>query len=660
MRYTDLQILKEKAESENQAIAARIALKHKKEGTRPKAGTASAEMVKMSKGDLEDFTKAKKGAPKKKTQAKESTQLIESTGTTKITIGDKTYEVGNDLVKQNGVYAIFSGNSARAYAEANGYVVPPKAVLEQVYAQGTQLEMPTRPNNPTDTDAEAHHEQILEQNGSIPSGLVYGHKKEICEGAGTRLFGGIVNGKKLQRGTSSQHGGGYVDYSQGLRVCKLIEGDEESTANKNQPQDKTAVYVIGDSHAKAMGGSNNLAQNGATIGQIESQARKVPDNATVYLSAGHNDVAAGKTSDQVATALIILIDMLTERGIDVKYVMFPEGTKNPNQENMGPTRSAIQSVTDVFYDLEGKGLSQDGQHAKMSTYRSILSSKGSAPKGLVTRSAEISEPEQEKNSKQLKIGPPYNPSDYDLVKDMQKKLIQLGYNVGRTGIDGKYGPRTARGVRAFKKDYNIKGDGRSVSQVFFDKLDKVVSGTIPKKDKPTNTGNPKPFSRKQVITYGMSDGDDYQTAKAIAEDFLGSEITDAEWEMLLRATVAEASPNAREQAGVMAVILNRARSNHGGWGGIEGQLNAKNQFQAVTGTQYDKGPSTWYKRAGPRQFAGVSKAVQDHLGKMDRSWLNFTSNVSAAYGRGTDIGFMYKMRNADNSKIIGKTVFGTA
>jgi len=57
--------LDEKAESENQAIAARIALQHKKAGTKPKAGTASAEMAKMSKADLQDFTKAKPGAPKK-------------------------------------------------------------------------------------------------------------------------------------------------------------------------------------------------------------------------------------------------------------------------------------------------------------------------------------------------------------------------------------------------------------------------------------------------------------------------------------------------------------------------------------------------------------------------------------------------------------------
>jgi len=52
--------LDEKAESQAQAIAARIALKHKRKDTKPEAGTASADMMKMSEKDLEDYTKVKK------------------------------------------------------------------------------------------------------------------------------------------------------------------------------------------------------------------------------------------------------------------------------------------------------------------------------------------------------------------------------------------------------------------------------------------------------------------------------------------------------------------------------------------------------------------------------------------------------------------------
>lgn len=53
--------------SKNQQIAAAIALKAKKEGKKPEAGTASAQMAKMSQKDLEKFAKTKhKGLPKKK------------------------------------------------------------------------------------------------------------------------------------------------------------------------------------------------------------------------------------------------------------------------------------------------------------------------------------------------------------------------------------------------------------------------------------------------------------------------------------------------------------------------------------------------------------------------------------------------------------------
>jgi hypothetical protein len=57
--------LQEMAASQNQAIAARIALQHKREGTMPPKGTASYSMMDMSEKQLHDYTKAKKGAPDK-------------------------------------------------------------------------------------------------------------------------------------------------------------------------------------------------------------------------------------------------------------------------------------------------------------------------------------------------------------------------------------------------------------------------------------------------------------------------------------------------------------------------------------------------------------------------------------------------------------------
>lgn len=59
--------VKEKAVSKDQQRAAAIALKHKREGTKPKPGTASAEMMSMSTSDLEKYAGTKhKGLPKEK------------------------------------------------------------------------------------------------------------------------------------------------------------------------------------------------------------------------------------------------------------------------------------------------------------------------------------------------------------------------------------------------------------------------------------------------------------------------------------------------------------------------------------------------------------------------------------------------------------------
>lgn len=431
-------------------------------------------------------------------------KLIESTGTTRIDIGGTTYEVGNDLIKEGSIYKIFSGDSARAWAEANDAVVPPLAVVQAVYKQAKPLMMPIRQNNPkVDTNAEAHHQQIIEINGQ-PSGFVAGHKKEIVEGPGTRIFGGRwpegygrTAGSIIQKGQSN-HGGGHVDYSQGMRLCRVVDESTKSGAqgskDKAQTESSKGLFIIGDSHAKAIPGGNNLARNGATTAQTVSQAQKVPNGSTVIVSTGHNDVAAGKTPGQIANAVSKLIKDLTARGIKVQYVLFPEGTKNPNQENMGPTREAIADLVDVYFDLEGQAMSPDGKHASMSVYRSIpLSSGQDAVQPVKPKvDKERDDPASYADGQfLLKEGPPYPKEEAEAVKGMQYVLTLLGYDVGSTGMDGKYGPRTARAVRAFKKDYKISGDGRTFGMDSIRKVEGIADGSV------AVVRTPKPYASKQ-------------------------------------------------------------------------------------------------------------------------------------------------------------------
>lgn len=87
----------------------------------------------------------------------------------------------------------------------------------------------------------------------------------------------------------------------------------------------------------------------------------------------------------------------------------------------------------------------------------------------------------------LESGPPYPQEDSQRVKALQSKLQELGYSVGSTGIDGKYGPRTTAAVRAFKKDNNISGDGLSMSASDLEKL-----STAKPVENPTPTGASAP------------------------------------------------------------------------------------------------------------------------------------------------------------------------
>jgi peptidoglycan hydrolase-like protein with peptidoglycan-binding domain len=85
----------------------------------------------------------------------------------------------------------------------------------------------------------------------------------------------------------------------------------------------------------------------------------------------------------------------------------------------------------------------------------------------------------------LKMGPPYPAIDSEAVRSLQRTLEAIGYNVGRTGVDGKYGPNTKAAVEAFKKDYNVQGGGDTFDSDALDTLKKVDSGIIPKVKNPT-------------------------------------------------------------------------------------------------------------------------------------------------------------------------------
>lgn len=62
------------------------------------------------------------------------------------------------------------------------------------------------------------------------------------------------------------------------------------------------------------------------------------------------------------------------------------------------------------------------------------------------------------------------------VKECQNDLISLGYDVGKTGADGKFGANTLKAVKAFQKDKKLKVDG-IVGAKTWEALDKAIAKT---------------------------------------------------------------------------------------------------------------------------------------------------------------------------------------
>lgn len=154
-------------------------------------------------------------------------------------------------------------------------------------------------------------------------------------------------------------------------------------------------------------------------------------------------------------------------------------------------------------------------------------------------------------------------------------------------------------------------------------------------------------------------GEKNKQAKAEAEKFLGRTLTDTEWELLIRGTVAEASPNSEEQANVAAVILNRVRSKKYP-NDVYGVLYDRGQFQAVTGTSKNGYQSSRnFTNPTDKQIASVTNAILTRIADANKDWLNFTAANPKAYGPGTNIGYLSKAMNTPGKKVIGGTVFFT-
>lgn len=151
-----------------------------------------------------------------------------------------------------------------------------------------------------------------------------------------------------------------------------------------------------------------------------------------------------------------------------------------------------------------------------------------------------------------------------------------------------------------------------------------------------------------------------EEARAKAESYLGRKIDEKEFSALIKATHAEAAggkeASQKEQAMIMASILNRARDKSAS---ILDVLGEKNQFQSVTGTAFNRGPSKQFLEGPGKDRLGSIEGATDFLANISKQQKNFTAASSAAYGPGTNIGYRDKMIASGGMKI-GGSIFNTS
>ena len=89
------------------------------------------------------------------------------------------------------------------------------------------------------------------------------------------------------------------------------------------------------------------------------------------------------------------------------------------------------------------------------------------------------------------------------VKDLQEKLIKLGYDVGKDGADGEFGLNTLAAVKKFQKDHNLVVDGEvgDMTRAALEAALKKSSGATT----PAETDKPAETETKEDVTFAKGD-----------------------------------------------------------------------------------------------------------------------------------------------------------
>jgi len=468
---------------------------------------------------------------------------------------------------------------------------------------------------------------------------------------------------------------------------KIVEIISEATDSQ--------VYSIGDSHAEGLSYTKGII-NYAHGGQPSTSAtnysgsynghptgvENVPKGARIVIAQGCNDAAnssrafqdsKGKTPlvppETIASNVAKLVSAAKSKSDNVVFVLFPNGDPKIKPyyggEYQEKVRKAIKSAVGVpVIDMEGSALA-DGVHAVPGAYKDA-GAKAISMLGKGTTSDKQDDkkqgasPEGTTSGKgKFELGIPNSRVGAE-VADIQKVLVALGFDIGPRGVDGIRGPATSAAVKQLQAKLGVTVDGDPGPETV-NALNKLLSGKpeiTSKLTKATASDVKRPDYASGASQFAdLANDANAEKTQKICEKFLGRKIDSDEWNYLIRGIYAEATSNQKEIAYVAAVMLNRTRS--GKWGNsIISVLRAPNQFQSVTGTRADgHRPSRNFTQGpGSGSLGNIYKGLMDYLPNAPQDIMRFTAANRAAYGAGTNVGYLDQLI-AQGGQQIGGTVF---
>lgn len=303
-----------------------------------------------------------------------------------------------------------------------------------------------------------------------------------------------------------------------LKTLLFEDSQKESESDK-----KLRVLFVGDSQTAAnwsyakillrnkLIDGKIVAKNGASTTEV---LRMLEDNLTnkydvVSIMAGGNDGAA-KTPNVAIKNFETMFNLVRNSGAKLVIVTNPskqfietddkyyrkEGyPSNDKIANWLASQSKADAVIDT-QNFDKLDFTKDHVHLDADAHKKIAADwKAAILSGNVTNDTD----DQVADTNIIQRG-----AKGDVVKKMQEKLIELGFDVGIEGADGKFGPHTEDGVKEFQKSIGEKPTG-SLSKASYTKLlDKpiglvgILSKTIDSIKKKSKSGKLFKASSKNI------------------------------------------------------------------------------------------------------------------------------------------------------------------